>query len=89
MTIHASELPEELGCAMIREVHVYGQVANLHRADGSAQHLGLGKQLVERACAIAREAGFTRINVISSVGTRGYYRKLGFVDGTLYQTRDI
>lgn len=27
MTIHASELPEELGYAMIREVHVYGQVA--------------------------------------------------------------
>ena len=41
------------------------------------------------ACAIARDAGFTRINVISSVGTRGYYRKLGFVDGALYQTRDV
>lgn len=89
MTAHANELPEELGCAMIREVHVYGQVANLHRADGSAQHLGLGKQLVERACVIAREAGFAHINVISSVGTRDYYRKLGFADGVLYQTRDV
>lgn len=86
---HAIELPDELGCAMIREVHVYGQVANLHRSDGSAQHLGLGRRLVERACELAREAGFGRINVISSVGTRDYYRKLGFVDGTLYQTREL
>ncbi|MFR7754544.1 MAG: elongator complex protein 3 [Bacteroidales bacterium] len=86
---HAIELPDELGCAMIREVHVYGQVANLHRSDGSAQHLGLGRRLVERACELAREAGFGRINVISSVGTRDYYRKLGFVDGALYQTREL
>lgn len=86
---HAIELPDELGCAMIRELHVYGQVANLHRSDGSAQHLGLGRRLVERACELAREAGFGRINVISSVGTRDYYRKLGFVDGALYQTREL
>lgn len=86
---HTGELPDELGCAMIREVHVYGQVANLHRSDGSAQHLGLGRQLVEHACAIARDAGFGRINVISSVGTRDYYRKLGFADGDLYQTREL
>lgn len=86
---HAIELPDELGCAMIREVHVYGQVANLHRSDGRAQHLGLGRRLVERACELAREAGFGRINVISSVGTRDYYRKLGFVDGALYQTREL
>lgn len=86
---HAEELPDELGCAMIREVHVYGQVANLHRSDGSVQHLGLGRKLVERACELAREVGFGRINVISSIGTRDYYRKLGFADGTLYQTREL
>ncbi len=82
---HRDELPGELGCAMIREVHVYGQVANLHKEDGSAQHLGLGRKLIERACRIAADAGFERINVISSVGTREYYRKLGFEDGELYQ----
>ncbi len=89
VSARAGELPDELGCAMIREVHVYGQVANLHRADGSAQHLGLGRQLVERACVIAHDAGFGRINVISSVGTRDYYRRLGFGDGDLYQTREL
>ena len=29
---HAIELPDELGCAMIREVHVYGQVATEARS---------------------------------------------------------
>lgn len=85
----AAKLPNELGQAMIREVHVYGQVANLHKADGSAQHLGLGRKLIERACQIARAAGFETINVISSVGTREYYRKQGFRDGALYQNRDL
>ena len=89
VTARAGDLPDELGCAMIREVHVYGQVANLHRADGSAQHLGLGRRLVERACDIAREAGYGHVNVISSVGTRDYYRNLGFSDGKLYQTRAL
>lgn len=85
--VHQHELPEALGQAMIREVHVYGQVANLHKADGSAQHQGLGRQLVEKACSLARAEGFSRINVISSIGTREYYRMLGFEDGLLYQSK--
>lgn len=75
--------------AMIREVHVYGKVAALGAAGGSAQHLGLGKKLIARACRIAREAGFERINVISSVGTRAYYRSLGFEDAGLYQQKQL
>ena len=51
------ESPIGPGEAMIREVHVYGRVARLHAA-GSTQHIGLGKQLVNRAAAIAREAGY-------------------------------
>jgi len=54
-----------------------------------AQHFGLGRQLVEKACDIAREAGYTKMNVISSVGTREYYRNLDFTDADLYQTRDL
>jgi elongator complex protein 3 len=36
---------------------------------------------------MAHHAGFTAINVISSVGTRNYYRRLGFEDAELYQKR--
>ncbi len=55
---------------MIREVHVYGKVAALHRTGEGTQHLGLGRALVEEACAQAAAAGYTAINVISAVGTR-------------------
>ncbi|MGO5475146.1 elongator complex protein 3 [Parafannyhessea sp. LCP19S3_B1] len=87
--VRASELPTHPGDAMIREVHVYGQAAHLGKADSSSQHQGLGRGLVRRACEIAREEGYTRIHVISSVGTREYYRKLGFVDAGLYQSMKL
>lgn len=71
--------------AMIREVHVYGAVAKLEHTGRGAQHLGLGRALIGRALEIARDAGFGAVNVISSVGTREYYRHLGFHDGEFYQ----
>ena len=79
--------PVGAGEAMIREVHVYGVATPLGEEASSAQHLGLGRRLVERACAMAREEGYGRVNVISAVGTRAYYRDLGFVDHGLYQQR--
>lgn len=84
---HAADLPVGEGEAMIREVHVYGRAARLGQGDANAQHHGLGRQLVEEACRQAREAGYARINVISAVGTRAYYRGLGFADAGLYQRR--
>ena len=74
---------------MIREVHVYGKVAQLHGEGENAQHRGLGKALVERACDIARDAGDQSINVISAIGTRGYYARLGFEPAGLYQRRTL
>jgi len=74
---------------MIREVHVYGFATRISADGTSAQHRGLGRALVERACETAREAGYSRINVISAVGTREYYRNLGFSDGKLYQYREL
>ena len=80
---------EELNeCAMIREVHVYGQSLAFGEESGArAQHRGLGTQLIEKAACIAAGEGFAKLAVISSVGTRGYYRRLGFCDGDLYQIR--
>lgn len=87
----AEPITEELrGAAMIREIHVYGQSLELgEAASGRAQHAGLGKQLIERACDLARERGFARLAVISAIGTREYYRKRGFADGDLYQVRTL
>lgn len=86
---HVADLPIDAGEAMIREVHVYGRVAGLHQGGQNAQHRGLGRMLIERACDIARDNGYTAINVISAIGTRGYYRKQGFADSGLYQQRSL
>ena len=81
---------ELVGAAMIREVHVYGQSIEIGgTADGRAQHAGLGTRLLERAAEIARERGYQRLAVISAIGTRDYYRKRGFADGVLYQSRPL
>ena len=83
-------LAELQGCAMIREVHVYGLALGIGSAhEGRAQHAGLGSRLIERAAEIAFERGYRRLAVISAIGTREYYRKRGFVDGALYQLRDL
>jgi len=77
---------EELtGCAVIREVHIYGPALELgDRQEGMAQHAGLGTRLIEEARRIAREEGYGRLAVIAAVGTQPYYRERGFERGELY-----
>ncbi len=83
-------LPELQYCAMIREIHVYGLALGIGAAmEGRAQHLGLGSRLIERAAQTAKKRGYAKLAVISAIGTREYYRKRGFVDGELYQIRDL
>jgi elongator complex protein 3 len=73
--------------AMIREVHVYGPALTIgDESQGEAQHIGLGTQLVQKAMAMAREAGYGHIAVISAIGTREYYAKHGFAVEGLYMT---
>ena len=72
------------GCALIRELHVYGQLrpALEGKSFGGAaaqQHSGFGKRLMNDAERIAADAGFRKVAVISGIGTRDYYRKLGYV----------
>ncbi|MGI6221419.1 MAG: elongator complex protein 3 [Coriobacteriales bacterium] len=85
-------LPVEPGEAMVRELHVYGRVASIagdSDNEPQAQHAGLGRRLLEHAEQLAREAGYHRLNVISAVGTREYYRALGFEDRGLYQSKPL
>jgi len=65
------------GCALIRELHVLGFATPLSKK-GKVQHQGLGKKLIDGAIKIAKKFNLSKIAVISSVGTREYYRKLGF-----------
>ena len=82
---------EELaGCALIREVHIYGQSLPVGAEQtGAAQHIGLGSRLIEEACRIAIHLGFKRIAVIAAIGTRNYYEGRGFFRGNYYLLRDL
>lgn len=76
---HRKELQ---GAAVVRELHVYGQVVNVgESADAeSYQHRGYGTRLMLEAERVAKEElGASKIVVISAVGTREYYKKqLGY-----------
>ncbi|KAJ2258199.1 Elongator subunit [Coemansia sp. RSA 455] len=70
--------------SIVRELHVYGSVVPVHSRDPKKfQHQGFGSLLMEEAERIAREEhGSKKLAVISGVGTRHYYRKLGYeLDG--------
>lgn len=68
------------GVSMIRELHVYGAMIphNKPTDEVATQHRGLGKQLLQCAEDISRDNGFKSIAVISGVGVKEYYRKLGY-----------
>ena len=81
-----ADLEELEAAALLREVHVYGAATEIGmRPEQRAQHRGLGSRLVQAAADRARDAGYGKLAVISAVGTRGWYRKLGFEEGLLYQ----
>ncbi|NIM94259.1 MAG: tRNA uridine(34) 5-carboxymethylaminomethyl modification radical SAM/GNAT enzyme Elp3 [Anaerolineales bacterium] len=84
------DLPDLAGAAIVREVHVYGQSLPLGSAQsGAAQHVGIGVQLMERAEEIAIGKGYQRMAVIAALGTRGYYRKLGYQLGNTYMVKEL
>lgn len=63
----------------MRELHVYGQlIATADKRNADAQHTGLGRRLMLEAEATARAHGYRRVAVIAGIGSRGYYRKLGY-----------
>ncbi len=85
-----SGIPDLQGAAIIREVHIYGQSLQVgEEKRGAAQHAGLGTRLLEKADQIAWERGFSRMAVISAIGTRVYYLNRGFERGDLYLIKDL
>lgn len=75
-----SEGDNDPRCSIVRELHVYGSAVPISAKDPTKfQHQGFGTLLMEEAEHIARhEHGSLKIAVISGVGTRNYYRKLGY-----------
>lgn len=67
-------------CSIVRELHVYGSVVPVNARDPTKfQHQGFGMLLMEEAERIAKEEhGSDKMAVISGVGTRNYYAKIGY-----------
>ncbi|XP_068564352.1 elongator complex protein 3 [Cebidichthys violaceus] len=79
------------GVSIVRELHVYGSVVPVSSRDPSKfQHQGFGMMLMEEAERIARdEHGSSKLAVISGVGTRNYYRKMGYELEGPYMLKDL
>lgn len=80
--------------AMIRELHVYGTVQSLQiQANETptkhAQHKGYGTQLMELAEQLAASRGYHTLSVISGIGVRGYYAKLGYALEWTYMVKQV
>jgi elongator complex protein 3 len=75
---HRDEIGKD--SCIVREIHVYGKSLKLgEKGDGEIQHSGLGKNLMKEAEKISKEEFDAKnILVISAVGTREYYQKLGY-----------
>jgi elongator complex protein 3 len=75
---HRKEVDEKT--AIVRELHVYGQMAELgQKKDELWQHMGYGEDLLHEAERIASETyDKNKILIISGVGARNYYRKFGY-----------
>lgn len=79
-TEECTDWREGTGVSMVRELHVYGTAVPVAGRDPTQfQHKGFGTLLMEEAERIARdEHGSVKLAVIAGVGTRHYYRKLGY-----------
>lgn len=78
------------GASIVREIHTYGeQVRVEHNGIGESQHIGLGKRMMMKAEEISRDAGYKKIAVISGIGVREYYRKLGYALEGTYMVKDL
>jgi elongator complex protein 3 len=78
------------GAALVRELHIYGQSLEVgEEEEGAAQHYGLGAQLMSHAESLSRERGYGRMAVISALGTRGYYSRIGYKLAGTYMVKSL
>lgn len=65
--------------AIIRELHTYGQMLKIGTKNAQAsQHKGMGNKLIAEVEKICKKNKIPKLAVISGVGVRDYYRKLGY-----------
>jgi elongator complex protein 3 len=73
-------------CMMIRELKVLGRELPIgKKSEEGWQHRGFGKELIEEAMSVCTEEFNKKyLFVLSGIGVKPYYRKLGFKDKGSY-----
>ncbi|UCC93426.1 MAG: tRNA uridine(34) 5-carboxymethylaminomethyl modification radical SAM/GNAT enzyme Elp3 [Thermoplasmata archaeon] len=81
------------GAAVLREIRVLGEALPLGGPPGggglSWQHRGLGRRLLEEAELTTVGWGRDRLAVTAGMGTRGYFRTMGYSLAGPYMVRDL
>ena len=86
---HRKEITDKT--ALIRELHIYGQMAELgQKGDDIWQHMGYGEELLLEAEKVASEEfDKNKILISSGIGARNYYRKFGYKQEGPYMSKII
>jgi len=74
--------------ALIRELHVYGEAVQIGKK-GKVQHKGIGKTLLGVAEKTAKTYYKNKMIVISGIGAREYFRKLGYKREGVYMSKRL
>lgn len=85
-------IPEIKNCALIRELHVYGQMlpADNKNKNKVAQHAGFGRKLMQKAEEISYSNGWKKTAVIAGTGVRPYYQnKCGYHKEGTYMIKNL
>ncbi|MDI9576606.1 MAG: tRNA uridine(34) 5-carboxymethylaminomethyl modification radical SAM/GNAT enzyme Elp3 [Thermoproteota archaeon] len=77
--------------AIVRELHVYGPLVPVGKYSSTAwQHKGYGKELLTKAEQITHlDFGLKKLLVISALGTRRYYMRLGYERDGVYVSKRL
>jgi elongator complex protein 3 len=80
-----------LPSAIIRELHIYGQLVPVGKHSKAAwQHKGFGQILLKEAERLAiTELGLKKLLVISALGTRRYYMRFGYERDGVYVSKKL
>lgn len=77
--------------AIVRELHVYGPLVPVGKRSTSAwQHKGYGTVLLREAERLTKEKfGLKKLLVISALGTKRYYMRLGYSHDGVYVSKNL
>lgn len=83
--------PELADAALLRELHVYGSLVRVGTDAESTewQHRNYGRELIARAEEIASGSGYRHLAIMSGIGVRPYYRKLGYERKGPYMIKEL